>query len=99
MSELPVPAISFVETRALCVLVVEQHRHYEHENVLVLRLCRRNNKSCAAWVGELYGHLLAVQVVEYFVNSASLEAYVHCRAVIVACNALLCACCEIDVFR
>jgi hypothetical protein len=55
-------------------LIVQQHRHDKHEDFLSLRLHGRHNNARTTWVGKLYCHLVACDVVEYLVDSTALEA-------------------------
>ena len=78
-------------------LVVQEHRHDEHQYILVLGLLGRNDDASAAGIGQLNLHLVALQVVEDLGERATLEADVHRLACILASDNLLSAGGEVDV--
>ena len=79
------------------VLVVQQHWHNKHQDVLLVGLCRRNNHASATWIGKLNCNLVAREAVQNLVDGASLETNVHSGSCIVARDTLLGACGKVDV--
>ena len=81
-----------------CMLVIEQHRHDQHQNVFAFWLCRRNNDTSPTWISQLYGYVFTFKVGENLCQRTSLEANVHGLARVIANDAFLGTCRKVYVF-
>ena len=78
-------------------LVINQHRHHQHEHILILWLLRRQYESSTTGVGQLDDDFLTVKVAEHLDERRALESDGHWLAVVLAGHALGCGLREVIV--
>ena len=69
-------------------LIVDQHRHHQHQHILVLRLLRGQHQSGTAGVSQLQDDILAVEVAQNLDERRTLETNAHGLTVVGARHAL-----------
>ena len=79
-----------VKVGGFLYVVVEHHRHHEHQDILVGILGSWQDQTCTVWRRELQAYFLARKVVEHLYQKLGIEANFDILAIMVAGQTLIC---------